>query len=160
MLLHLKDSTFLHYIDVIMGAMASQTTSLTSVYSIAYSGADQTKHQSSATMTGEFPTQMASNAENVSIWWRHHEQCRFSQHEHQTHLPNWRWYYSGSENNIKASLDTTGTSCHRSFLHNSFCLIIISHFLINSRDLCTNIHLYYCQGIKSSITRLFVQQLV
>ena len=24
--------------------------------------------------TGEFPAQMASNAENVSIWWRHHEQ--------------------------------------------------------------------------------------
>ena len=23
--------------------------------------------------SGEFPTQMASNAENVSIWWRHHE---------------------------------------------------------------------------------------
>ena len=23
--------------------------------------------------TGEFPTQMASYAENVSIWWRHHE---------------------------------------------------------------------------------------
>ena len=22
---------------------------------------------------GEFPTQMTSNAENVSIWWRHHE---------------------------------------------------------------------------------------
>ena len=22
--------------------------------------------------TGEFPTQMANNAENVSIWWRHH----------------------------------------------------------------------------------------
>ena len=22
--------------------------------------------------TGEFPAQMASNAENVSIWWRHH----------------------------------------------------------------------------------------
>ena len=26
--------------------------------------------------TGEFPAQMASNAENVSIWWRHHvEAC-------------------------------------------------------------------------------------
>ena len=25
--------------------------------------------------TGEFPAQMASNAENVSIWWRHHAQC-------------------------------------------------------------------------------------
>ena len=22
---------------------------------------------------GEFPAQMANNAENVSIWWRHHE---------------------------------------------------------------------------------------
>ena len=29
--------------------------------------------------TGEFPAQMASDAENVSIWWRHHEPilCRF-----------------------------------------------------------------------------------
>ena len=26
--------------------------------------------------TGEFPAQMASNAENVSIWWRHHENQR------------------------------------------------------------------------------------
>ena len=25
-------------------------------------------------VTGEFPAQMASNAENASIWWRHHEQ--------------------------------------------------------------------------------------
>ena len=24
-------------------------------------------------LTGEFPTQMASNGENVSIWWRHHD---------------------------------------------------------------------------------------
>ena len=24
-------------------------------------------------VTGEFPEQMASNAENVSIWWRHHD---------------------------------------------------------------------------------------
>ena len=24
-------------------------------------------------VTGEFPAQRASNAENVSIWWRHHE---------------------------------------------------------------------------------------
>ena len=31
-------------------------------------------------LTGEFSTQMASNAENVSIWWRHHSQhnCRVS----------------------------------------------------------------------------------
>ena len=29
--------------------------------------------------TGEFPAQMASNAENVSIWWRHHESTWFLQ---------------------------------------------------------------------------------
>ena len=28
--------------------------------------------------TGEFPAQMASNAENVSIWWRHHDKRVFS----------------------------------------------------------------------------------
>ena len=26
--------------------------------------------------TGEFPAQMASNAENVTIWWRHHEKIQ------------------------------------------------------------------------------------
>ena len=26
-------------------------------------------------VTGEFPSQRASNAENVSIWWRHHDIC-------------------------------------------------------------------------------------
>ena len=32
-------------------------------------------------VTGEFPTQRASNAENVSIWWRHHVWWLFeSQH--------------------------------------------------------------------------------
>ena len=39
-----------HYDDVKMGAMASQITSLTIVYSIVYSGADQYKHQSSASL--------------------------------------------------------------------------------------------------------------
>ena len=39
-----------HENDVIMGAIASQITSLTSVYSIVYSDADQRKHQSSASL--------------------------------------------------------------------------------------------------------------
>ena len=59
----------MHYSDVIMVAMGCQITSLTIVYSTVYSGVDQRKHQSS--VTGEFPAQMASNAENISIWWRH-----------------------------------------------------------------------------------------
>ena len=49
---------FQHYNDVIMTTTASQITSLTIVYSIVYSDADK---------------KMASYAENVSIWWRHHE---------------------------------------------------------------------------------------
>ena len=69
-----------------MGAITHQITSLTIVYSTVYSGADQSKHQSSASLafesispvTGEFPAKMASNAENVSIWWRHH----VSKHPH------------------------------------------------------------------------------
>ena len=44
---HCNDS---HYGDVIMGAIASQITSLTIVYSIVYSDADQRKHQSSASL--------------------------------------------------------------------------------------------------------------
>ena len=43
-------NTKLHYNDVIMGAIASQITSLTIVYSIVYSDADQRKHQSSASL--------------------------------------------------------------------------------------------------------------
>ena len=64
-----------------MGAMASQITSHTTVYSIVHSGADQRKHQKAPRhwpLCGEFagdrwiPGEMFSNAENVSIWWRHH----------------------------------------------------------------------------------------
>ena len=53
--------------------MASQITSLTIVNSTVYSGADQRKHQSPASLafgrgiTGEVPAQMASNTENISI---------------------------------------------------------------------------------------------
>ena len=39
-----------HYDDVIMGTIASQITSLTIVYSIVYSAADQRKHQSCASL--------------------------------------------------------------------------------------------------------------
>ena len=39
-----------HYDDVIMGMIASQITSLTIVYSTVYLGADQRKHQSSASL--------------------------------------------------------------------------------------------------------------
>ena len=68
-----------------MSTIASEITNLAIVYSIVYSDADQSKHQSSVslafvwefTRTGEFPAQMASYVENVSIWWLHHGQVDF-----------------------------------------------------------------------------------
>ena len=72
---------FHHYDDVIMTMLASQITSLTVVYSIVYSGVNQRKTSKlrvtglcagNSPGTGEFPAQMASYAENASIWWRHH----------------------------------------------------------------------------------------
>ena len=70
-----------HYNDIIMSAVASQITGVSIVYPIVCSGADQRKHQTplhwplwgELLVTGEFPAQKASNAENVSIWWCHHK---------------------------------------------------------------------------------------
>ena len=58
-----------------MGTIASQITRFTIVYSTVYSGADQRKYQSSPSLAfvRGFPAQIASNAENVSIWWRHRD---------------------------------------------------------------------------------------
>ena len=74
----------IHYNDVIMSAMASQITSLTMVYSTYSTVYPRRRSKKTAKLrvtglcegnspvTGEFPAQRASKAENVSIWWRHH----------------------------------------------------------------------------------------
>ena len=69
-----------HYSDVIKGATASQITSLMIVFPTVNSGRSKKTSKLRVTdfcagnspVTGEFHAQMASNAENVSIWWRHH----------------------------------------------------------------------------------------
>ena len=71
-----------HYSDVMMSTIASQITSLTIVYLTVYSGADQRKHQSSASLSfmrgihrgpvNSLHKGPCSNAENISIWWHHH----------------------------------------------------------------------------------------
>ena len=67
--------------DVMMSAMASQITGVSIIYSTVCSGAELKKKSKlrvtglcagNSPVTGEFPAQRASNAENVSIWWRHH----------------------------------------------------------------------------------------
>ena len=66
-----------HYSDVIMSAMASQITGVSTVCSTVCLGADQRKHRSCLSVAFAmrihwFPSQRASNVENVFIWWRHH----------------------------------------------------------------------------------------
>ena len=71
----------IHYYDVIMGAIASQITSLAIVYSTFYSDADQSKHQSSASLAFvreihrgpvNFPHKRPVTRKFFCIWWRHH----------------------------------------------------------------------------------------
>ena len=73
-----------HYCDVIMSAMTSPITGVSIIITTVCSGADK-KNPSKLCVTGlsegnlpvtrEFPAQKASNVENVSIWWCHHEFC-------------------------------------------------------------------------------------
>ena len=72
-----------HHNDVIMDPMVSQIISLTIVSAAVYLRRRSKKTSKlivtglcvgNSPVTGEFPAQRASNAEKVSIWWRHHVQ--------------------------------------------------------------------------------------
>ena len=59
-----------------MSAMESQIASLTIVHSTVYSAQKEISKlcvtglcEGNSPVTGEFPAQRASNAENISIWW-------------------------------------------------------------------------------------------
>ena len=60
-----------------MSVMELQITSLTIVYSTVYSKITPKLRitgfcEGNSPVTGEYLSQRTSNAENVSIWWRHH----------------------------------------------------------------------------------------
>ena len=68
-----------HYSDVLMGAIASEIISLTIVNRLFRRRSKKTSKprvtglcEGNSPVAGEFPAQKASNAENVSIWWRYH----------------------------------------------------------------------------------------
>ena len=81
---------FQNFSDVIMGVMASQIQHQDYLLNRLIRHRSQNTSKLHVTglwagnspVTGEFPAQMASNAENVSIWWRHHaveyKECIFS----------------------------------------------------------------------------------
>ena len=74
---------------------------------------------------GEFPAQMASNAENVSIWWRHHEKAQHTNPHTLVLL-----YYSVS----LADLSTQCIKCMQNDYRYALTLniSIILHFGVNA----------------------------
>ena len=80
--LSLQKERFAHYNDVIMSEMASQITSVRLHCLLNCRPRRRSKNTlklhvtglcaGNSPVTGEFPAQKASNAENISIWWRHH----------------------------------------------------------------------------------------
>ena len=65
-----------YYNDVIMGAMASQSPAspLFTQPFIEAQIKENIETPRQWPLRGEFPAQTARNAENVSIWWRHHDE--------------------------------------------------------------------------------------
>ena len=115
-----------HYGDIIMGAIASQITSLTIVYSTVYSDAYQRKHQSSASLAFDrwIPRTKGSSAENISIWWRHHELVTF----HANNICN-EWI-SYKENITYPHPATTYTNCIPLFCYNKTVFPYLTSILL------------------------------
>ena len=105
-----------------MTTMASRITSLTVVYSTVYSHADQRKLQSSASLAFVWrihrdrwiPAQKASYAENVSIWWRHHD------------VPGMNSEYCGKDSETERKLKW---SCDQFWVEVTFYYIINFSFM-------------------------------
>ena len=98
-----------HYDDVIMSVIASQITSLTIVYSTVYPGADQSKHQSSASLAfvwgihrgpvnspHKWPvTRKMFPFDDVIMWWENATWIIHMIHQSsRTCSLAWYWYYS------------------------------------------------------------------
>ena len=131
---------------------------LTIIYSTVYSGADQRKHQS-----GEFPAQRASNAENISIWWRHHVQpAGLDDLKHEAQPADVACYkrlylYIRSLDWIKSCTDTE-MSLWRSFHHH---VVILTTFGAASNEHLIEmaIFLFQCIGTFNTIVMYQLQTL-
>ena len=169
--------------------MASQHNGVSAVCSAVCSGADQRKHQSSAWLVFvrgihrspvDSPSQRANNAENVSIWWRHHAYvalldeilCLFWVFSYiTTKYPAYAaqsapvaWHGPDVRINAIASLCTT-EPLHR-FLHTTvLCPIICAHncvpcfvpslLLVDPcHSIARNLHGLYSQSSKTSYRKI------
>ena len=87
----------------------SQISGVSIVYWNISSGAGQRKHQGSSLLafvrgnspvTVEFPSQRASDAENVSIWWRHHDTSRPRPRCRPLWIMDWYAIYKGGKEQL------------------------------------------------------------
>ena len=96
------DSSALHYSDFIMSEMASQIISVSMVCSTVFRAQfkENIKAPRRWPLWGEFtgdrwiPPQRSSNAENVSIWWRHHDASWWTTDTQWPCLPEERFVFS------------------------------------------------------------------
>ena len=79
--------------------------------------------------TGEFPAQMASNAENVSIWWRHHDNALMMDRL-RARERKWR---------IVAEILRTNSTLLWSFKTRKIGITILKQYRIPSLEMCTYI---------------------
>ena len=82
--------------------------------------------------TGEFPGQMASNAENVSIWWRHHAVWHLCS-LHGSMFNGKLLYCFSCKIIIRPGLE---------YLANFLCSIIAGHFVHNKKNVGYVLHSY------------------
>ena len=147
-----------HYDDVTMSAIASQITSLTIVYSIVYSDADQSKHQSSASLA--FVWGIHRGPVNSPHKWPVTRKMFPFDDVIMLYMPRWHiffetdfvWpYLVGNKSAVSISSHylmswcTPNISCFRLWCHLCLCVcwrtiyISLDHSPINS----TIIHLYW-----------------
>ena len=127
-----------------MSAMASLISGVWIVYSTVCSGADQRKHQSSASLAfvraihrwPVNPAQRASNAENVSIWWCHHNNCL----SFRDSLANgiFEWNFRQVSFTLISVIDGWGISCE-------ICLRWLSVDLADNKSLLVQV-MSWCQA--------------
>ena len=127
-----------HYNDVIMSTMASWITSRTIVYSTIYSGTDQREHQSCASLAS---TQRASNVENVSIWWFHHDAMMLMWRHCNTHTHMNLAYISLWHNSLCEWCSKVSHGISKSW---SCCYLILITMLIYSAPKWRGCSLTWC----------------
>ena len=131
-----SDAMLHHNSYVIMGAMVSQLTGVSIVYSTDCWGAYEKNIKLRVTglcegnspVIGEFPAQRASNAENASIWWRH-QSLKFQLSFFNCHLSTVKiidWIASLRKHPFKTwSHHVTASIFGRIFMTESWSMLII-----------------------------------